>query len=43
MSAMDILIIVGFFLAFGCLRFGVPLGVCWLIGLANRRFLHLES
>jgi len=43
MSAMDILIIIGFFIAFGCVRFGVPIGICWLMGCAERRFIHPES
>lgn len=40
MSALDFLIILAFFVSFFCVRFGLPLGICWLIGAANRRFLH---
>lgn len=43
MSGIDLLIIVAFFISFFCVRFGVPLGVCWLIGLFDRRYLHPNS
>ena len=43
MGPLEILIIVAFFLAYLGVRFGVPLGVCWLIGRADRRYLHPHS
>ncbi len=43
MSPLDILIILTFFAAFLCVRFGVPLGVCWLVGKIDRRYLHPQA
>ncbi len=41
-STSDILLIAGFFIAFASVRFGVPMAICWLIGCADRRFLHTD-
>lgn len=43
MSALEILIIVAFFATFLCVRFGIPLGICWLINLFDRRYLHPQA
>lgn len=43
MSAADFLIIVAFFVSFFCVRFGLPLGVCWLISQFDRRYLHPQA
>lgn len=43
MSGLEFLIIVGFFIAFVCVRFGVPLGVCWLISQFDRKYLHPQA
>lgn len=40
MSGIEILIIIAFVAAALCVRFGVPLGVCWLIGKVDRHFIH---
>jgi hypothetical protein len=43
MGALEILIVVAFFASFLCVRFGIPLGICWLIGLFDRRYLHPQA
>lgn len=42
MSAIQLLIIVGFFIAFACVRFGLPICFCWLMGKADKHFIHPE-
>lgn len=43
MSGIEFLIIIAFFATFLCVRFGVPLGVCWLIGKLDHRYIHPAS
>lgn len=43
MSGLEILIVIAFFVSFLCVRFGLPLGICWLIGCFDRRYLHPHS
>ncbi len=43
MGAQEVLIISGFCISCLFVRFGVPLGICWLLGCAQRRFMHPES
>jgi len=43
MGASEVLIISGFCISCVFVPFGVPLAICWLMGCAERRFIHPEA
>lgn len=43
MSVNELLIIMAFFVAFGAVRFGLPMLACWLLHICDERFIHPQA